>query len=162
MLAAGRRSPVTELERLAAVEEIRHLKARYFRGVDCGDPELVRGLLAEDCELDYVGCFVDPATGRDFLPVFSRVIHGRADWPSASLADAGIVSVHQGHNVEIDITGDVTARAVWSMTDRLFLPPGGPVSRVTGYGHYHETYEKADDVWRIKTLRLTRIRVEAD
>jgi len=32
---------------------------------------------------------------------------------------------------------------------------------LTGYGHYHETYEKIGDDWKIKTTRITRIRVEA-
>ncbi len=47
---------MTETERLAAIEAIRQLKARYWRGVDLGDGELVRSVLAEDCELDYHGC----------------------------------------------------------------------------------------------------------
>lgn len=28
------------------------------------------------------------------------------------------------------------------------------------YGHYHETYEKRDDRWRIKSSRLTRLRTD--
>jgi hypothetical protein len=31
-----------------------------------------------------------------------------------------------------------------------------------GYGHYHETYEKFDGRWLIKTLRLSRLRVDFD
>ena len=31
-----------------------------------------------------------------------------------------------------------------------------------GYGHYHETYEKGPDGWRIKTLLLTRLRVDLE
>jgi hypothetical protein len=27
-----------------------------------------------------------------------------------------------------------------------------------GYGHYHETYEKADGEWRIKSSKLIRLR----
>jgi hypothetical protein len=27
-----------------------------------------------------------------------------------------------------------------------------------GYGHYHETYEKIDGQWRIKSSKLTRLR----
>ena len=29
---------------------------------------------------------------------------------------------------------------------------------LVGYGHYHETYEKIDGQWRIKTSKLTRLR----
>jgi hypothetical protein len=31
-----------------------------------------------------------------------------------------------------------------------------------GYGHYHETYEKLDGEWRIKTMKLTRLRRDVD
>jgi hypothetical protein len=49
---------------------------------------------------------------------------------------------------------------IWSMTDRLYFPPGGAFALMTGYGHYHETYEKGDDGWKLKTTHITRIRVE--
>jgi hypothetical protein len=29
-----------------------------------------------------------------------------------------------------------------------------------GYGHYHETYENLNGEWRIKSLRLDRLRVD--
>ena len=40
------------VERLIATDEIRRLKARYFRSVDSNDGDLVRTILAEDCVLD--------------------------------------------------------------------------------------------------------------
>ena len=30
-------------------------------------------------------------------------------------------------------------------------------TRLNGYGHYHETYEKSDGEWRIASSTLTRI-----
>jgi hypothetical protein len=151
---------MTELERLAAIEEIKQVKARYFRGADTGGVELMRDCFTEDCVLDYIDCFVDPASGRDFLSTYSHMIRGRANWPTKSLRDVGIVSVHQGHNVEVDFVDDATAKVITSMTDRLYLPAGSPISQVTGYGHYHETYVKIGGRWFIKDLRLTRLRVE--
>lgn len=151
---------MTDLQKLLAIEAIKRAKARYFRGVDCADAELVRGILAEDCVLDYRGCCTDPGSGRDFLPAMNVVLRGRASWSSDGFAKAGIVSVHQGHDCEIDITSETTAAAIWSMTDRLFMPAGAAFSCMVGYGHYHETYEKIDGAWKLKTLRMTRIRVE--
>ncbi len=150
-----------ELSRLAAIDEIKTVKARYFRGVDTCDAALVRGILAEDCVLDYRGCCTDPATGRDFMPAMNTVVEGRDSWSEGGLGAAGIVSVHQGHNCEIELTSDTTATGTWSMTDRLYMPAGAPFALMTGFGYYFETYEKDDDVWRIKTLRIQRIRVEA-
>ena len=37
-----------------------------------------------------------------------------------------------------------------------------PDRSMHGYGHYHETYEKVDGEWRIKTIALTRLRVDTD
>jgi hypothetical protein len=150
-----------EVDRLAAIEAIKQVKARYFRGVDTGNGELVRSILAEDCVLDYMGCCTDPATGRDYLPAMNIVMEGRAPWSTGGLRDAGIVSAHHGHNSEITIESATRASAVWSMTDHLFLPPDGGYAVMTGYGFYHETYEKVGGNWLIKTLRIERTRVEA-
>lgn len=64
-------------ERLAAIEAIRQLKARYWRGVDDSDGELVRSVLAEDCVLDYMGCCTDPVTGVDHMPAMNMILRGR-------------------------------------------------------------------------------------
>jgi len=148
------------LEELKAFDEIRQIKARYFRGVDTGDSELVRAILAEDCVLDYMGCCTDPKTGQDFLPAMNVVMRGNASWTSTGLSAFGIVSVHQGHNCEIELTGDTAANVIWSMTDRLYMPPGGAYALMTGYGFYYETYVRIAGRWKINTLRIKRIRVE--
>ncbi len=152
---------MNEVEQLKAIEEIKVVKARYFRGVDTSDAELVRGILADDCVLDYMGCCTDPATGRDYLPAMNVVMRGKASWSSEGLAASGIVSTHHGHNCEVTLTSDTTASAIWSMTDRLFMPAGAPMSVMIGHGYYHETYEKNGGSWKIKSLRIQRIRVEA-
>lgn len=151
---------MTEAETLAATEEIKRVKARYFRGVDTADGELVRSILAEDCELDYVGCCTDPNTGADFMPAMNVVLRGRDKWTSDAFKKAGIVSVHQGYNADIEILSATTARAVWAMTDRLFMPPGAPYAAMIGYGYYHETYVKEAGAWKLKTTRIQRLRVE--
>ena len=148
-------------DRMVAVEAIRQAKARYFRGVDTDDSELVRSILSEDCVLDYTGCFVDPKTGIDYFPQMSIVVRGRDKWPKRGLPSMGIVTVHQGHHADIEITGPTTASGIWAMTDHIFMPAGSPHARITGHGHYHETYEKVGGVWRIKTLRISRLWVEA-
>lgn len=152
---------MTGVERLAAIEAIKVVKARYFRGVDTNDGALVRSVLHPDCVLDYRGCTTDPASGRDLVPSMNRVLEGRESWPLEGSAGSGVLSVHQGHQVEVTLTGDTTAEAIWSMSDRMFMPPGAPVAQLLGYGWYHETYERVGDEWLIRTLRIRRIRVEA-
>jgi hypothetical protein len=151
---------MTEAERLAAIEEIRQLKAKYWRGVDNADGALVRSILAEDCVLDYMGCCTDPVSGVDHMPQMNMVMRGRSSWATGNLEEPRLVTVHQGHQSEIEVTGDASATGVWSFTDRFFMPPGSPFSRLTGYGYYHETYEKAGGRWLLKTTRISRLWVE--
>jgi hypothetical protein len=45
------------VKELCAIEQIRQVKSRYFREVNTSDSELVRSILADDCGLDYTGCY---------------------------------------------------------------------------------------------------------
>lgn len=147
--------------RLAAIEDIRQLKARYWRGVDNGDAALVRSILAEDCVLDYRGCCTDPVTGVDHMPAMNLVLKGRASWPdSPTPIGPRIVTVHQGNDPDITVESETRASGIWSFTDRFFLPPGGAFERLTGWGRYHDTYENSGDGWKLSTTRIERLRVE--
>lgn len=149
------------IARLAAIEAIKTLKARYWRGVDDGDAALVRSILAEDCELDYRGCCTDPVSGVDHMPAMNMVLKGRANWPDApNPVGPRIVTVHQGNDPDLTIESETFARGIWSFTDRFFLPPGGPFESLTGWGRYHDTYTHEADGWKLRTTRITRLRVE--
>lgn len=151
---------MTESERLAAFEAIRDIRAKYWRGVDTADGELVRSILAEDCVLDYMGCCTDPVSGVDHMPAMNVVLKGRDSWISDAFEGPHIVTVHQGHQHEIEIIDETSAKGIWCFTDRFFMPPGSPFERLTGYGSYHETYTKEGSGWKLKTTRIERIRVE--
>jgi len=69
----------------------------------------------------------------------------------------GTVTVHQGHMPEIELTSDTTAVGIWALNDIVIWPNG---TRLDGYGHYHETYEKGADGWRIKSSKLTRLHAD--
>ena len=69
----------------------------------------------------------------------------------------GAVTVHQGHMPEIEVTSETTATGIWALNDIVIWPNG---MRLEGYGHYHETYEKVDGEWRIKSSKLTRLHVD--
>jgi hypothetical protein len=91
------------IERLAAIEAIKQVKSRYFRGVDDSDGQLVRSILANDCVLDYMGCCADPVSGIDYMPAMNLVLRGRESWPLNEPVGAQIVTVHQGHDPDIVI-----------------------------------------------------------
>jgi len=152
---------VTEVERLAAIEAIKQVKSRYFRFGDTKDLVSMRELFTKDCVADLSGSVTDPETGIDIFPeVGSQVLNGVDAIMEAYGAGTGIRSVHHGYIPDIEITSDSTATAIFPMTDRLFFAAEYPIAGMIGYGHYHETYEKIGGNWLIKTLRLTRLRVE--
>src|SRR5579871_3256214 len=59
---------------------------------------------------------------------------------------AGVITVHHGHMPEIDLTSATDATGIWALQDTLYWPDG---TRMVGYGHYHERYEKVGGTWRI-------------
>jgi len=138
-------------ERLAAVEEIKRLKARYFRCMDTKDWDGFAAVFAPDAEMDMRG--EDPASGLNHgAQVIADYVRNAVD---------AVVTVHHGHMPEIELTSDTTATGIWAMEDKLQWPEGSPISWMHGYGHYRETYERVDGAWKIKTLTLTRLRIDA-
>jgi hypothetical protein len=143
---------VDTIERLAAIEDIRQLKARYFRCIDTKDWAGLATVFAPDAEMDMT------SEG-------SGITHGAAEI-AEYVRTCGIEpaeTVHHGHNPEIAITSDATAAGIWPMEDMLRWPEGTFALRTLhGYGHYHETYERVGGDWKIKTLRLARLRVDIE
>jgi hypothetical protein len=143
------------LEKLMAIEEIKQLKARYFRFVDTKHWDGLRDLFADDVVFDTgnnqgvrLGSGDPIQRGADTLVAFIRA------------AVSGPVAIHHGHMPEIEILSDSTARGIWALEDRLYWPAGGDREAFHGFGHYHETYEKSGGAWRIKTMRAERLRME--
>jgi hypothetical protein len=139
-------------ERLAAIEDIKQLKARYFRCMDTKDWAGFATVFAPDAEMDMRG--EDPASGLNHgAQVIAEYVRNAVD---------ALVTVHHGHMPEIEVTSETTATGVWAMEDLLRWPEGSgsAITWMHGFGHYHETYERIDGSWRITTLRLTRLRVD--
>ena len=144
-----------DLERYLAIQDIKQLKARYFRHIDAKDWDGWQDVFTPDAEL--VVAFEGNGPGTPDNPVVGSAEIVAFVRPALD----GLVTVHHGHMPEIEITSPTTARGVWAMEDLLSLPDGGG-QVLQGWGHYHETYERIDGAWRIKTLRLTRLRVDGD
>jgi hypothetical protein len=150
-----------DIGQLLTIEKIKKLKARYFRAVDFKDWDLLRTVFAEDVLCDFRGAATDPRTGFNPVPeATGAVIHGIEDAVAAFEASgAHFTSVHHGHMPEIEIISDSQASGIWALFDMLRFNVG-PIAEIAAYGHYYETYEKAAGEWRIKTIRLTRLRVD--
>jgi hypothetical protein len=147
---------VDTAERLEAIEAIKQLKARYFRCMDTKDWAGYEAVFTPDVVVD---------VSEEMPPGESGVIEGAATFVAFNRSFIeDVLTVHHGHMPEIEITSDTTANGVWSMEDKLRWPAGsdGPMRSMHGYGHYTETYEKVDGEWRIKTMKLTRLRRDVD
>ena len=127
------------------VEAIKQLKARYFRTMDTKDWDGMRQVFTDDVVMDTSAAGGGVVTGADEFLAFLRE------------ALDGTVTVHQGHMPEIELTSATTATGVWALHDLIRWPDG---SDMEGFGHYHETYAKADGTWRIASSTLTRLRTD--
>lgn len=138
---------------LVEIEAIRQLKARYFRLMDQKRWEEWQDVFTDDVVIS------TPVDTPDEEPIV-----GNAAFAAylAPILD-GVITCHHGHMSEITITGPDTAEGVWSMEDHLEWPAEAGGVKLWGTGWYQEQYRKgADGQWRIASLELQRIRVEAN
>jgi uncharacterized protein (TIGR02246 family) len=126
------------------VEEIRKLKARYFRALDCKDWDLYEAGFASDLVVDLTRAGGQRFEGRDAFMAYARAM-------------TIVQSVHHGHMPEIEIIGPDSASGVWAMEDYNIWEDG---SQNHGWGHYLETYVKREGRWQIATMALSYLRIE--
>jgi hypothetical protein len=146
---------VDTVERLEAIEEIKQLKARYFRCMDAKDWDGFKAVFAPDARMDVSGELSGDAPDGNGITTGNGEI---AEFVRGSI-DA-VTTVHHGHTPEIDVTSPTNATGIWAMEDHLWWPEDSPITTMHGYGHYHETYEKQEGQWRITSTTLTRLRTD--
>jgi hypothetical protein len=136
-------------EQLWDIEQIKQLKARYFRLLDTKDWDAFAELFTEDCV--------------HYLPQESaKTAIGNAEYlRDIKVQLGGGTTAHHGHMPEITLLSDTEAEGIWAMFDYVETElPSGPI-KIQGYGHYFETYRKeSDGVWRISSKRNVRLRLD--
>ncbi len=136
---------MTDIEKLIAIEEIKHLKARNLRAMDEKRWDDYQMMFTEDHISDtYNG---PPAIGP------------KANVERLKSVLEGIVTVHHGHMPEITFTGEDTADGIWAMEDMLFWEQEDGSHWLHGYGHYHEKYRKTAEGWKFCYRSLSRLHV---
>jgi len=139
---------LSELEKqmriLSDIESIKKLKAKYWRYVDNKLWDNLAEVFTADATLEYGQ---DNPRGRDAIAEFLR----------KSTGNKKIVTIHQGHNPEIDIIDETNATGIWALHDYLIF---GSRMSLNGWGYYHDEYVKTNDGWKIKSTRITRLREE--
>jgi hypothetical protein len=155
--------PVDKLDRLLAIEEIKQLKARYFRFLDTKDWAGMATIFTDDAVFDArtansvsgVG-EGDAAASNDWVYEGGSVIVDFIREVTQPLTTA-----HHGHCHEIEILSETDARGVIAMEDVIWDAPGAGGQKVLhGWGHYHEEYRRGQGGrWQIRRSRLTRLNV---
>ncbi|MCK5654193.1 MAG: nuclear transport factor 2 family protein [Dehalococcoidia bacterium] len=135
----------TQIRVLGDIEAIKKLKAKYWR---CIDKKLWDEL--EDCFIE--NAVADYGKNLNFQGR-KAIIQFLKD----NLGSDSVITVHQGHNPEIEITSDTTARGIWALHDYLVFQPN---ITINGWGHYEDEYVKQNGEWKKKSIKETRLREE--
>ncbi|WP_331737702.1 nuclear transport factor 2 family protein [Streptomyces sp. NBC_00019] len=150
------------VDRLAIIEDIRRVMARYVHHAD------------RHRWHDLAGLFTPDATFTPHRPDGSILLRmeGR-DGIEAGVGSSGgpdDILIHHLFSDEIDVESATSARGVWAMEDivtRQEVPArqeGEPdelaFKGLHGYGHYHGRFVKVDGTWYIAQLEQTRLRLD--
>lgn len=134
-----------QLQRLVDIEDIKQLKARYYRFNDTQDWKAFRTAFTDDA-------YYDSSV---------QIIHGAdAIVANFSAGLAGGTTAHSSGLSEITITGPDTATGIWAFRDYVQLAGEGLPIGFRGHGHEHDDYVRTADGWKIKRVVITRIRVD--
>lgn len=117
-------------------EAIRCLKARYLRACDLKQVEVVRdSFLPAGVRIAYQG--FPEFTERDaFVAMFEEMG-----------CQPGVFDIHHATNSDIELTGQDTARGLWSLNFRTILMRPRQVVRLAV--EYEDTYRRQDGRWWI-------------
>ncbi|CAB3794094.1 Bile acid 7-alpha dehydratase [Paraburkholderia caffeinitolerans] len=129
---------------LWAFEQIRQLKYRYFRAVDCHDWALLAQCLSEDCRARlYGGKYA--YDGREAFVTSLQALIGKPTF----------LTMHHGHHPELELLDDDRARGVWYLEDHAIDLESNIV--LHGTALYDDEYIRRDGVWQIARTHHERI-----
>ncbi len=122
------------------MEAIKRLKYRYWRFMDAKRWG------------EFAGCFtkdvvVEISTFMTFQSSAAFVQHVKK-----RLGQDFMISVHHGHNPDIDIIDGRNARGTWSFRDNIVDSRAN--TAVKGWGVYEDEYTKETDGWKIKSTKV--------
>jgi SnoaL-like domain len=128
---------------LEDIEAIRQLKARYLRGCDLKQPDVVRDtLLPKGAIIAYEG-FPPFADREPFVEIFA-----------AMGCQPGVYDIHHATNSEITLTGANTASGKWSLNFHSIILAQRTVTHMGV--EYEDRYVRHDGRWWIAETRTTR------
>src|SRR3954452_20373715 len=97
------------IDRLLAIEDIKQLKARYFRCMDTKDWDGFARVFTPDATMDMSSELRDGRTEGTGITAGATAI---AAFVRGAVND--VTTVHHGHMPEIELTSATTARGIWA------------------------------------------------
>lgn len=127
-----------ELQGLKDIEEIKRLRATYFRCLDTANIEELAGILTEDFSCLCIGGDYEykADSKAEFLEMTANSFHNE------------IVTQHNGHGPEIDLVDDTHATGVVYFHDQVYHFRSREL--LMGTGIYRDRYRKEDGRWKIE------------
>lgn len=124
------------LRKLEDAEAIRNLKARYLFVCDRKDPKAMRA------------CFADGKVHIDYGAVGT---FDNADALVKVFTDIGchphMIEMHHGMNPQVEVTGETTAKALFSLHYFLINTQQNNITQLAGY--YEDEFVKQNGAWKI-------------
>ena len=137
-----------DLQVLKDVEDIKQLKGKYFRCLDSKLWDELAECFTEDATTSYTD-------GKYSLSGVEAII----GFLKKSLGPDTVLSMHQGHQPEIDITSDTTAKGTWTSEAGLIITDRNVSTREVNI--YYDEYVKIGGQWKIKHTGYRRLFEEA-
>lgn len=126
------------LARLEAESDIRRLKARYLNACDAKQADEVRACFTPDAVIDFEGMGVFSVD--QLVGIFTELA-----------VNTPISDSHHGHNGEIDILSEDTAKALWNLGFTTYDPRNGQFRALSMF--YHDEYRRTPEGWRISATK---------
>ena len=132
------------MNELLEIEKIKQTKARYLRGLDTNDWETFASSMTPDCQGRYNGGKLS-FDNRDEIVAYMR----------ENLGGDKMITLHQGHQPEIAVIDEHTARGTWYLQDLVIVLEAG--IRLYGSAIYSDVYRKIDGEWKIAETGYQRV-----
>lgn len=146
------------VQQLHIIEQIKTVKARYFRGLDLKDRDILLTVFTDQVTFDFSEAMHDPITGYKPSEPGQSVTFAKEVAVNAILTTMkDVLSVHQGSCPEIEIIDEYNVTAIWPMHDKVFYKEPTEYKETEGYGYYYDSYKYENNNWKISSTRLSRL-----